>query len=211
MSIRLFSLGGFVLIPLFLFSAIAIALIVERLYFWWRIQKYQIPVIREFLLLYPENPLAAIASLEKNENLPMARIFLAALELKEPTPEDLRLALESAAQAEILLFKRFNTIFETIIAVAPLLGLLGTILGLIEAFANLKLGDVGGTNPSQVSFGISDALITTAVGLIVAIFTLLFANYFRGLYRQQLSLIQRYGGQFELFYRHFYHNKNKNL
>ncbi|MDY6781674.1 MAG: MotA/TolQ/ExbB proton channel family protein [Cyanobacteriota bacterium] len=206
MSIRLFSLGGIVLIPLCIFSLVAIALILERLYFWWRIQRQQEPVIREFLLRYPEDPQGAISILEKNENVPLARIFLAPLELKDPTPEDFSLALESAAQAEILLLKRFNTLLETIIAVSPLLGLLGTILGLIEAFSALKLGDVGGTDTAQVSFGISDALVTTAVGLIVAIFTLLFANLFRGLYRRQLALIQRYGGQFELFYRHFYYH-----
>lgn len=209
MSIRLFSLGGVVLLPLFAFSLVAIALILERLYFWWRIQKQQAPVIREFLLRYSENPQAAIPLLEKNENLPLARIFLAALELQNPTPDDFRLALESAAQAEIPLLKRFNTLFETIIAVAPLLGLLGTILGLIEAFSALKLGDISGTDTAQVTFGISDALMTTAVGLIIAIFTLLFANLFRGLYRRQLALIQRYGGQFELFYRHFYQNQKR--
>jgi biopolymer transport protein ExbB len=209
MSIRLFSLGGVVLLPLFFFSLVAIALILERLYFWWRIQKQQAPVIREFLLRYQENPQAALPLLEKNENLPLARIFLAALELQNPTPEEFRLALESAAQAEIPLLKRFNTIFETIISISPLLGLLGTILGLIEAFAALKLGDIGGTDTARVSFGISDALITTAVGLIVAIFALLFANLFRGLYRRQLALMQRYGGQFELFYRHYHQASRK--
>ncbi|MBE9116043.1 MotA/TolQ/ExbB proton channel family protein [Lusitaniella coriacea LEGE 07157] len=201
MSIRFLSLSGLVLIPLLGFSMCAIALIIERLFFWWRIQRQQTRVIQEFLARYPDNPQGAIPLLEKHENLPLARIFLAALELNHPTPEEFRLALESAAQAEMPLLKRFNTVFETIIAVAPLLGLLGTILGLIESFAALKIGDVGGTNSAGVSAGISDALVTTAVGLIVAIATLLFANLFRGLYRRQLALIQRYGGQLELFYR----------
>ncbi len=139
--------------------------------------------------------------LEQNSDLPVARIFMAALELEEATSEEFRLALESAAQAEIPLLKRFNTVFETIISLAPLLGLLGTILGLITSFASLRLGDVGGTNTSNVTGGISEALISTASGLVVAIVTLLFANTFRGLYIRQIALIQEYGGQLELLYR----------
>ncbi len=123
---------------------------------------------------------------------------------KIPNPEEFRLALESAAQAEIPLLKRFNTVFETIISLSPLLGLLGTILGLITSFASLRIGDVGGSNTVGVSAGISEALVSTASGLVVAIFTLLFANTFRGLYIRQIALIQEYGGQLELLYRRWY-------
>jgi biopolymer transport protein ExbB len=146
----------------------------------------------------------AFERLEKSADLPMARIFLAALELDQATPDEFRLALESAAQAELPLLKRFNTVFETVISVAPLLGLLGTILGLISSFASLRVGDLGGTNSTGVTSGISEALISTAAGLIVAIFTLLFANMFRGLYLRQMALIQEYGGQLELLYRRRY-------
>jgi len=133
--------------------------------------------------------------------LPIARIFLAALELEQATPEEFRLALESAGLAEIPLLKRFNTIFDTIVGLAPLLGLLGTITGLITSFSSLGIGDIAGTNARGVTGGISEALISTASGLVVAIFTLFFANMFRGLYTRQLALIQEYGGQLELLYR----------
>ena len=109
--------------------------------------------------------------------------------------------MESAAQAELPLLKRFNTAFETVISVSPLLGLLGTVLGLINSFASLRIGDVGGSSTTNVSAGISEALISTASGLVVAISTLLFANMFRGLYLRQIALIQEYGGQLELIYR----------
>jgi len=82
--------------------------------------------------------------------------------------------------------------------------LLGTILGLIGSFASLRVGDVGGSNTTGVTAGISEALISTASGLVVAIFTLLFANTFRGLYQRQVALIQEYGGQLELLYRRRY-------
>ena len=134
---------------------------------------------------------------------------MTALELEEPNPEEFRLALESEAQAEIPLLKRFNTIFDTIIALAPLLGLLGTVLGLIGSFASLNIGDVGGTKAAGVTSGISEALVSTATGLIVAIFTLVFANTFRGFYQRQMALIQEYGGQLELLYRRRYQRGEK--
>ncbi len=195
------SLGGLVLVPLIAFSLIGIALILERIIFWLKIQQKQNRILGEFFYLYQNNPQAALPKLQQNSYLPIARIFLGALELDSPTPEEFRLALETAAQSELPMLKRFNTVFETIIAVAPLLGLLGTILGLIEAFSALKIGDITATNTTGVSSGISDALITTAVGLLVAIVTLLFANLFRSLYRRQLGLIQKYGGRLELLYR----------
>lgn len=198
------------MLPLLGFSILAVALILERIFFWQQLIIRQNRFVQEVLALYRSNPqpadvrAQAIAILEQNADLPMARIFLAALELEKPTPEDFRLALESAAQAELPLLKRFNTVFDTIISLAPLLGLLGTVLGLINSFASLRLGDVGGTQTADVTAGISEALISTAFGLIVAIFTLLFANTFRGLYRRQLAFIQQYGGQLELLYRRGY-------
>jgi biopolymer transport protein ExbB len=150
------------------------------------------------------NVVGALEKLQKNADLPIARIFLSALELEQPNPEEFRLALESEAQAEIPTLKRFNTIFETIISLAPLLGLLGTVLGLITSFASINLGSVGGSQTTGVTSGISEALVSTAAGLIVAIFVLLFANTFRGLYTRQMASIQEYGGQLELLYRRRY-------
>jgi len=202
---RLFTAGGVVMWPLLGFSILAIALIIERTIFWARIDKRQRRVIREVLNLYRlENVVSAIEKLKQNADLPIARIFLAALELDRPTPEEFRLALESEAQAEIPVLKRFNTIFETIISVAPLLGLLGTVLGLIASFASLNIANVGASQTAGVTGGISEALVSTASGLVVAIFTLLFANTFRGLYVRQMASIQEYGGQLELLYRRLY-------
>lgn len=189
------------MVPLLGLSILAMALVLERLVFWWQLTRQQDRVIQDTLALYRRSPRAAFQKLEQHANLPMARIFLAALELEQATPDEFRLALESAAQAELPLLRRFNTVFDTVISVAPLLGLLGTILGLIQSFSSLRLGDLGGTQTAGVTAGISEALISTAAGLIVAIITLLFANTFRGLYQRQVALIQEYGGQLELLHR----------
>ncbi|MER3493482.1 MAG: biopolymer transporter ExbB [Mastigocladus sp. ERB_26_2] len=202
---QFFQAGGVVMWPLLAFSVVAIALIIERVRFWYRINTRQHKVVREVLNLYRlDNVVGAMDKLQKNADLPISRIFLSALQLEEPTPEEFRLALESEAQAEIPVLKRFQNIFETIIGLAPLLGLLGTVLGLIVSFASLDIGDVGGTKTADVTAGISEALVSTASGLVVAIFTLLFANTFRGLYQRQIAGIQEYAGQLELLYRRRY-------
>ncbi|BAY29999.1 MotA/TolQ/ExbB proton channel [Nostoc carneum NIES-2107] len=207
---NLFTAGGVVIWPLLGFSVLAVALIIERIRFWIKINTRQNRVVREVLQLYRlDNVVGALDKLQQNSDLPMSRIFLAALELEEPTPEEFRLALESESQAEIPLLKRFQNIFDTIIGLAPLLGLLGTVLGLITSFASLDIGDVGGTKTSGVTSGISEALVSTASGLVVAIFTLFFANSFRGLYLRQIAWIQEYGGQLELLYRRRYERGEK--
>ncbi|MEA5598541.1 MotA/TolQ/ExbB proton channel family protein [Rivularia sp. UHCC 0363] len=206
---NLFTAGGIVMIPLLFFSMLVVALIIERIRFWVRINSRQSRVVQEVLKLYRrDNVVGALDKLKQNTDLPLARIFLAALELEEANPEEFRLALESEAQAEIPLLKRFQNIFDTVISLSPLLGLLGTVLGLIASFASLNLGSVGGTQATNVTGGISQALVSTAAGLIVAIFTLLFANTFRGLYQRQIALIQEYGGQLELLYRRHYERGN---
>lgn len=205
---NLFSAGGIVMIPLLGFSVVSLALVVERITFWYKINTRQDSVVREVLKLYRlENVVGCIETLRKNADLPIARIFLTALELEEATPEEFRLALESEAQAELPILKRFQNLFETIISISPLLGLLGTVLGLITSFASLDIGNIGGSQSQNVTGGISEALVSTATGLIVAIFTLMFANTFRGMYQRQMGLIQEYGGQLELLYRRQYERR----
>lgn len=199
--------GGIVSVPLLAFSLITVALIIERFWFWMRIKLRERPLIKEVIRIYHFDYVTAIAKLRKNVDLPTARIFLEALELEKANAIEFRLALEAATQAELPLLKRFNTFFQTVITVSPLLGLLGTILGLIQAFASLELGNTGGTNTAGVTGGISEALISTVMGLVVAIVTLMFANVFRSLYLRQIALIQEYGGQLELLYRRIYENQ----
>ncbi|MGF1495781.1 MAG: MotA/TolQ/ExbB proton channel family protein [Elainellaceae cyanobacterium] len=198
--VDLFTAGGIVMIPLLIFSLLAIALIVERLVFWIRINRQQRRVVREILTAFQHDPDSTVSRLKKHADLPIARIFLEAMELPQLSPDGFRLALESATQAELPLLRRFNTVFDIIISAAPLLGLLGTILGLIRSFSSLELGDLNASNAAGVTGGISEALVSTAAGMAIAIFTLTFANLFRSLYRRQLALIQEYGGQLELLY-----------
>lgn len=194
--------AGIVAYPLLAFSVIAIALVIERFVFWLRINRRQERVVKEALQLYRDDPELAAEKLKRNLDLPIARIFLGALALGDDAdPEEFGLAIEGAIQAETPVLKRFNNIFDTIVTTAPLLGLLGTVLGLIQSFGSLNLGDVGGTKTANVTAGISEALVSTAFGLIVALFTLFFANTFRGFYLRQIALIQEHVAELEIIHR----------
>lgn len=201
--IKLLIKSGIVAVPLLLFSILSVALTFERSRFWYRIFNEQPIVIQKVFKLLQSDWGSATQFLQKHTDLPMARIFLEALTLERPNPVEFRLALECAAQAELPILRRFNTIFDTIVTASPLLGLLGTVLGLMRSFASLKIG-VAGSDATAVTGGISEALSSTVLGLLVALVTLLVSNMFRGFYRQQIALIQEYSGRLELLQRKQY-------
>jgi biopolymer transport protein ExbB len=197
---QFFKNGGVVMYPLLGLSILSLAMILERSLFWLKVSRKQEKIVQKSLSLYQEDIEATGLLLKRNLQLPIARMFLAALSVERSTPQKFKLALESAAQAEIPILKRYSNAFETIISISPLLGLLGTVLGLITSLASLRLGDIGSSQATGVTSGIAEALISTAAGLVVAVFTLFFASIFRGLYLQQLALMQEVGGQLELIH-----------
>ena len=131
------------------------------------------------------------------------------MQLEEATPEEFILALETEAKIEIPLLKRFNHIFDTIVALAALLGLQGTVFGLMTTFASINIGNLAATNKSGLTSGISEDLIATSAGLLVGIITLTFSSIYRGLYQREVGRIEEYGGQLELLYRRHYRTAQK--
>jgi biopolymer transport protein ExbB len=198
---NVFTAGGIVMYPLLLASILIVTLAIERLYFWFKIGRRQQPLIRTVLDLYQQRSPLAIDRLDRDRDLPIARIFLAAIALKDTTPAEFQLALESEAHQELPNLRRFNNVFDAVISLAPLLGLLGTILGLIESFSAIKIGTGASSGNSAVVAGIGTALIATASGLVVAILASICANLFRGLYQRQLAQIQAATSQLELLHR----------
>ncbi len=201
--------GKIVIICLFLFLVTATAFITERVRFWLRVSPQQSRFAKEIVELYRHQPELTNEKIQRHIDLPMARIFLAALALEQVTPDEFRLAMESELQAEVPVMKRFSSILEMFVGLSPLLGLIGTISGLITSFGSLNIGDIGGSKTAGVSAGISEALWTTAAGLIVAAVCLASTSIFRNLYQRQILLIQEYGGQMELIYRRRYERSHQ--
>nr|WP_226827356.1 MotA/TolQ/ExbB proton channel family protein [Igneacidithiobacillus copahuensis] len=109
---------------------------------------------------------------------PLARILLVALQQVGQPRDAIKEAVEDAGRHEMAHLDRYLNFLGSIAGVAPLLGLLGTVFGIMHAFA--AIGAVGMGDPKALAGGIAEALITTAAGLIVAIPSLLFYRYFRG-------------------------------
>lgn len=192
---EVFLAGGLVMWPLLLCSILSVALAIERAIFWSRIYRRQKQVAHDVLRFYQlNNIVSAIDKLKQNLDLPIARIFLRTLQLEEATPEEFCLALETEAKIEIPLLKRFNHIFDTIVGLAPLLGLQGTVFGLITTFASINIGNLAATNKAGLTAGISEDLIATSAGLLVGIITLTFSSIYRGLYQREVARIEEYGG-----------------
>ena len=185
--------------PLLFFSIISFACIIERLIFWKRVvssNRHNLNLIAvEFSNL--EN-----LQQSKNKNdiyNPYKKLLSKVKEFNLNNQKNLSIALAISLQSIQYEFDKFNNFFSTIIAISPLLGLLGTVFGLINSFSFIDIGNVG-VNAEEVTGGISEALISTAAGLIIAIFTLIFSNYFKSIKNKQLRIMNEFCGKFETLY-----------
>ena len=166
---ELINKGGPVMWPLLVCSVVALAVVFERILFWMMIGlKKDQPLINRIFTLTEEGKFAdAIKAGEKSKCL-VSRMLVAGLVHRK---YGLVQSLEAAAMCEIEKMKRNLSVLDTIITLAPLLGILGTVTGIIGSFD--LLGAAGLEDPKSVTGGIAQALITTAAGLAIAIVALL--------------------------------------
>jgi biopolymer transport protein ExbB len=200
--IELIKAGGPVMYPLIALSVLALAGVMERLIFWFAIIKQERKTAENILEIARQDLKRASVAAEQSLKVPVARFLYAPLALDDPDPELFRLALESTADDELAGMLKGEKLLEAVITIAPLLGLLGTVTGLIGSFYSLKIGDVAAnTKSGSLTQGIGEALITTATGLIIAIFASTFHRLFSALQDQQTKLFMKVGNQLELIYR----------
>ncbi|NET35601.1 MAG: MotA/TolQ/ExbB proton channel family protein [Cyanothece sp. SIO1E1] len=194
--------GGPVMVPIIGASVLTIACAMERSWFWVRLLSREGQIVNDVLDAARHNLDEAASIAQKATGLPIGRFLLAPLRLRQPSPETFRLALEAAGDREFVQMRKGDKLLETIVAVAPLLGLLGTVTGLIATFGNLNIGGGGtGEQASQAAAGIGEALITTAAGMVVAILALLVFRVLVTLQAQQMDYFSEAGNELELIYR----------
>ncbi|TAM45603.1 MAG: MotA/TolQ/ExbB proton channel family protein [Gammaproteobacteria bacterium] len=175
---ELFRAGGWVMWPILLCSVAALAIIGERL---WSLQrKFVAP---PNLLTQVQQWLARKELDEQRLNLlrdssPLGRILAAGLVNRKHSRDIIKEAIEDSGRHVAPELERYLRTLGTIAAIAPFLGLLGTVLGMIEMFSGIGSRGVG--DPSIVANGIAQALVATASGLGVAIPAVMFYRYFRG-------------------------------
>ncbi|MGV0028029.1 MotA/TolQ/ExbB proton channel family protein [Phormidesmis priestleyi] len=205
--VELFQKGGVTMVPLLLLSILALSAIIERSWFWFNVLNKEKETVNRILDASRKDWGMATEIARQAYDQPIARFLYAALRLQDPDPELFRLALESSADEEIVSMRRGDKILEGVIALAPLLGLLGTVIGLITSLRSIRLGDIGTASTAGVTTGIGEALISTATGLIVAILAAGFYRIFQALIFNQAKIFRRAGNDLELLYRQKWQNK----
>ena len=180
--VDLSSVGGIVSIPLMFASVLSLAIIIERIIFWNSVLSKQERIRSNILSMHSGND--KIISNNKKSDHPLIVFYNSLIQSKHDGFKELQTKIKIGFQYTEPVLNRFDTTLSTIVAIAPLLGLLGTVLGLIRAFHGISLGQPL-ENTEVVISGISEALVSTAIGLIVAIITLSFTNLFRSLKRKE--------------------------
>jgi biopolymer transport protein ExbB len=198
---ELFEKGGPAMWPLFALSILSLSVTVERLWFWVNVLNRETEIVKQVLEAAYYDWNGAMAAARRFNNQPIGRLLYAPLRLANPDPEVFRLALEAAADEELASMRRGEKFLEAVIALSPLLGLLGTVLGLIRSLGNIRLGDLGTASTEGVTIGIGEALISTASGLVVAIVSLAFYRLFQVFLFTQVKVFRRAGSELELLYR----------
>ena len=197
MMFDLFQKGGMVMYPLLACSLVALTVILERSLFWiLEKRRADDSLVNEVLELARLRKYEKIRTSTQNTADYVVKVLVCGLVHREYS---LSKAMEMAALEEIKRMKRYLPVLDTMITAAPLLGILGTVIGIIHSFD--MLGKAGIQDPQAVTSGIAQALLTTAAGLLIAIFTLFPYNYFISKVEKAAVRIEKYATSLEIVHR----------
>lgn len=204
--IELFELmqsGGWLMVPIIASSVVATSIVLERL---WALRRRRIMpdhLVTRIWQWHSDNELTGERLDQVRQASPLGRILAAGLVNRHHSREVMKEAIHDTGRQVVAHLERYLNTLGTIASVAPLLGLLGTVLGMIDVFGVIMNAGVG--NPGILAGGISKALLTTAAGLSVAIPSLMFHRYFNnkvdkltmGMEEQALKLVEVIQGERE--------------
>ncbi len=201
--------GGFSIWPLLFLSILALGTIIERIWFWSKVLVKEEQILNNIMDTATTNWGKAGEIASRYRNHPLGKFLNTPLQLDNPDPEVFHLALETGADDELSLMRKGDKILEGVIALSPLLGLLGTVLGLIRSLGSISLSDLGTASTTGVTLGIGESLISTAVGLIVAIIAVVFYRLFQAFWYNQVRIFRKAGSDLELIYRQLWMSNQK--
>ncbi len=194
--LEIFQKGGPVMYPLLFCSLVAITVVIDRILFWMRED-----MRRDRNLVDRVLELCQKGEWEEVKNsVTDSRDYIIKILITGILHRDFSMvkAMESAAAEEVKRMRRYMTILDTMITVAPLLGIFGTVIGIISSFD--LLGGAGIEHPQAVTAGIAQALITTAAGLAIAILSVFPYNYFNSRVQDAVITIEKYATSLEIVY-----------
>jgi len=202
----IFLKGGPVMYPLLACSVIVMTVVLERAMFWIRSDRFRnqalVDEILEFCRVGNWDMVRVKVAGSKDY---LIHILISGILHREFS---MAKAMESAAADEIRNMRRYMGVLDTMITVAPLLGFLGTVTGIIFSFESLGLTVI--EHPETVAIGIAQALITTAAGLIIAIPAVFFYNYFNSRIEEAALSIEKYATSLEIVYKKLVGNTDDN-
>lgn len=184
--------GGVMMYPLIFCSIALIAIAIERAISLRKAAVDGDALLDEVKAVYNGEAAKAIAICERAGG-PVGRMFARGLKNAHRSADAIEMAMEQEAANETPTLEANLLIIKTIVNIAPLLGLLGTIAGMITAFR--AASQVGLSNPTQILGGISEALISTATGITLAVIGFVFFNYFSNLSRKIVEDMEYYGAE----------------
>lgn len=173
--LEIFLKGGPLMYPILLCSVLALAIFFERLWSFYRMNRGSGQLVTEVEDLVRKQHIDEAVIVCQRVGTPLSRILLGALRYSGRSREQIKMVVDEIGGREAAAFERYLGLLATIAAITPLLGLLGTVLGMIRAFTVISTQGMG--TPATLGGGISEALITTAAGLSVAIPTILLHKY----------------------------------
>ena len=170
--------GGWLMLPIIACSIVALAIVLER--FWALRGERVVPknLVAQIWQLHRKDKLTGAHLSTIREGSPLGRILAAGLTNRMHSTEIMKESIEEVGRQVVHELERYLNTLGTIAAISPLLGLLGTVIGMIKVFTAITVEGVG--NPAVLAGGISEALITTAAGLSIAIPSLMFHRYLTG-------------------------------
>lgn len=177
--------GGLLMLPIILCSLVALAIILERGWFFYQLRA---PVkADEVIDLVNQGKFNDALSLSEETQHPVFRVLASGIRSRASSPEK---AMEATGVVEVSRMKRGFPSLDTIITLSPLLGLLGTIIGMIDSFGIMAIEGMG--SPHAVTGGVAEALICTAGGITVAVLALIPYNYFVARTERVIEEIEHY-------------------
>ena len=168
--------GGPVMVPLLLCSVISLSIIVERFLSLRRSRILRYDVLQRIEELLRDRKIPEASTLCKRYPSSMTRLLLAAILNHDKSRQEIKEIIEDAGRQEMPVLEHYLTILGTIASISVLLGLLGTVMGMIRTFN--AIAALGYGHPEALASGISEALVATATGLTIAIPTLVMYNFF---------------------------------
>ena len=194
--IDLFVRGGPVMYPLLACSILVLTVIFERLLFWINVDLTRNrELIEDALELCRQGDWEAVRTKVSGSRDFIIRVLVSGILHREFS---MTKAMEATAADEIRNMRRYMGVLDTMITVAPLLGIFGTVIGIISSFE--ALGAAGIAQPQAVTAGIAQALITTATGLGIAILSVFPYNYFNSKVEKAVLNIEKYATSLEIVY-----------